>query len=139
MQKYIINTQVNEHFEKYPDDARGQLKVLRSLIYEIAAELKLGDVQESLKWGEPSYSVRTGSPFRLDWKAKSPNHYYLFFHCQTKLVDTFRQLYSETLIFQGNRAIVLSLFEPLPKVAIKHCLEIALTYKKRKGLPLLGV
>ncbi|MCF7517233.1 MULTISPECIES: DUF1801 domain-containing protein [unclassified Pseudoalteromonas] len=135
----ITNTQVSEHFEKYPEHARIRLMALRSFVFNIAAELELGDVQESLKWGEPSYSIKTGSPIRLDWKLKSPTNYYLFFHCQTKLIDTFRQLYSETLVFQGNRAIVLSLTEPLPEAAIKHCLEIALTYQQRKKLPLLGV
>ncbi|QSV17205.1 DUF1801 domain-containing protein [Photobacterium ganghwense] len=129
---------VKDRFDEYPDNARIRLKELRCLVLQIAAELDLGEVEESLKWGEPSYSVKTGSPLRMDWKLKSPNNYYLFFNCQTKLVDTFRELYSEVLEFQGNRAIVLSLSEPLPKTTIKHCLELALTYQQRKNLPLLG-
>lgn len=129
---------VNKRFDEYPSEVRVRLEELRSLVFSLAVKRELGAVEESLKWGEPSYNVKTGSPIRMDWKRKSPHHYYLFFNCQTKLVDTFRELYGEALKFQGNRAIVLHLAEPLPEAAIKQCLEIALTYQQRKHLPLLG-
>ncbi|MBF4307456.1 DUF1801 domain-containing protein [Vibrio anguillarum] len=129
---------VKARFDEYPENVRIRLEELRNLVFQIVSELDLGDVDESLKWGEPSYSVKTGSPLRMDWKLKSPNNYYLFFNCQTKLVDTFRELYCEELEFQGNRAIVLSLSKPLPETAIKSCLELALTYQQRKNFPLLG-
>ncbi len=120
---------------------RIRIEELRNIVLTIASELKLGgEVEESLKWGGgPSYSVKTGSPVRMDWKQKTPSRYYLFFNCQTKLVDTFRELYSDSLEFQGNRAIILSLSAPLPEASIKTCLELALTYQKRKNLPLLGM
>ncbi|EPT7323189.1 DUF1801 domain-containing protein [Vibrio parahaemolyticus] len=130
---------VKDRFDEYPDNARVRLEELRNLVFQVASELELGEVDETLKWGEPSYSVKTGSPLRMDWKLKSPNSYYLFFNCQTKLIDTFRELYSDELVFQGNRAIVLSLSKPLPETVIKFCLELALTYHQRKNLPLLGV
>ncbi|MDK1286822.1 DUF1801 domain-containing protein [Pseudoalteromonas umbrosa] len=126
-------------WQHYPEHVRDRLELLREVIFQVAHELDLGDVEESLKWGEPSYKVALGSPVRIDWKPKTPNNYFLYFHCQTKLVDTFRELYSEALEFNGNRAIVLPLTEPLPKSIIKHCLELALTYQQRKHLPLLGV
>ncbi|EIO3984787.1 DUF1801 domain-containing protein [Vibrio vulnificus] len=129
---------VKDRFDEYPDNARVRLGELRNLVFKVASELELGEVDETLKWGEPSYSVKTGSPLRMDWKLKSPNNYYLFFNCQTKLVDTFRELYGDELVFQGNRAIVLSLSKPLPETVIKSCLELALTYHQRKNLPLLG-
>ncbi|MCG9580877.1 DUF1801 domain-containing protein [Vibrio tubiashii] len=133
-----MNNAVKERFDEYPENARVRLTELRNLVFEIVSELDLGEVDETLKWGEPSYSVKTGSPLRMDWKLKSPNNYYLFFNCQTKLVDTFRELYGEELVFQGNRAIILSLSKPIPETAIKSCLELALTYQQRKHFPLLG-
>ena len=129
---------VKDRFDQYPESARARLEELRNLVFQVASELELGEVDETLKWGEPSYSVKTGSPLRMDWKLKSPNHYYLFFNCQTKLVDIFQELYGEELEFQGNRAIVLPLSKPLPETVIKSCLELALTYQQRKNLPLLG-
>mgnify|MGYP000221116959 FL=1 len=133
-----MNKVVKDRFDEYPENARVRLAELRNLVFQIASELELSEVEETLKWGEPSYSVKIGSPLRMDWKLKSPNNYYLFFNCQTKLVDTFRELYGEELVFQGNRAIVLSLSKPMPERAIKSCLELALTYQQRKNLPLLG-
>ena len=129
---------VKNRFEEYPEKVRLRLEELRTLILKIASDLELGEVEESLKWSEHSYSVKTGSPIRTDWKLKSPNQYYLFFNCQTKLIDTFRELHNDTLEFQGNRAIVLSLSSSLPEAEIKNCLELALTYQQRKHLPLLG-
>ncbi len=96
---------VKNHFEECPENARVRLVELRELILKLSLDLQLGEVEESLKWGEPSYSVKSGSPIRIDWKLKTPNNYYLFFHCQTKLVDTFRELHGDVLRFQGNRAV----------------------------------
>lgn len=133
-----MDKNVKTRFDQYPDSARHQLSSLRSLILQTAGHLQLGAVEESLKWGEPSYHVKTGSPIRIDWKPDTPHSYYLFFNCNTKLVDTFRVLYGDVLAFQGNRAIVLSLSAALPEPVLRHCIELALTYKKRKHLPLLG-
>lgn len=129
---------VKSRFEEYPDEVRAKLARLRCLIFDIASELALGEVEETLKWGEPSYRVKMGSPIRIDWKLKSPNHYYLFFNCNTTLVDTFRELYGDVLTLQGNRAIELNVSEPIPEKILKHCLSLGLTYHKRKHLPLLG-
>ncbi|WP_445946851.1 DUF1801 domain-containing protein [Shewanella sp.] len=130
---------VQDKFAGYPKDVRHSLMRLRELILQVVQELELGDITENLKWGEPSYSVKTGSPIRMDWKAASPEHYCLFFHCQTKLVDTFRELYSDTLVFEGNRAIILTINGPFPELQLKHCITLAMTYRNIKHLPLLGV
>ncbi|MCU7998579.1 DUF1801 domain-containing protein [Shewanella sp. SM101] len=111
---------------------------IRILIFSIAEVQDLGAVEESLKWGEPSYSVKNGSTVRFDWKPKYPEQYYLFFNCKTQLVDTFRELYSDILQFEGNRTIVLNIHDPLPESAISQCIELSLTYKSIKHLPLLG-
>lgn len=133
-----MDKNVKTRFDQYPDSARHQLSSLRSLIFQTAEHLQSGAVEESLKWGEPSYSVKSGSPIRIDWKPDTPHNCYVFFNCNTKLVDTFRVLYGDVLAFQGNRAIVLDLSAALPEPALRHCIELALTYKKRRHLPLLG-
>ncbi|WP_462171396.1 DUF1801 domain-containing protein [Pseudoalteromonas xiamenensis] len=134
-----MNRDVEQHFANYPEDVGVRLGHLREMVIELANELKLGDVTECLKWGEPSFSVSKGSPFRMDWKASSPTNCFLFFHCQTRLVETFKEVYGTELVFQGNRAIILNLAEPWPVSSIRHCVEIALTYHQRKHLPLLGM
>ena len=112
---------------------------LRQLVLDTAAALpEVGEVEETLKWGEPSYVTRTGSTVRLGWKASRPGEFRLLFHCATRLVDTFKELYPEALEFEGNRAIVLHKSEDLPITPLKNCISIALTYHRRKKLPLLG-
>lgn len=133
-----MQAEVQQKFDSYPEKIRPLMYLLRELVLSIAEEGDLGEVEETLKWGEPSYRVNGGSLVRMDWKPKDPGHYYLFFHCQTKLVDTFRELYSGRLEFQGNRAIVLSVDRRRPDAIIRHCIELAFKYQSIKHLPLLG-
>ena len=133
-----MKAEVQEKFDSYPKHVKPLILKLRELVFSVAEELDLGDVDETLKWGEPSYQVESGSPVRMDWKSKSPNQYFLFFHCQTKLVDAFRGLYSEALEFEGNRAIVLHVDKELPQEVIRHCVGLAMRYKSIKHLPFLG-
>jgi hypothetical protein len=134
-----MRAEVKEKFDSYPRHIKPLILQLRELVFSVADDLNLGEIDETLKWGEPSYQVKNGSPVRMDWKPKSPNQYLLFFHCQTKLVDTFRELYSGVLEFEGNRAIVLHTNKDLQKKIIRHCIEMAMRYKSIKHLPLLGV
>jgi hypothetical protein len=133
-----MKSETQDKFDSYPEHIKLLMLRLRELVYSVAEDLSLGDVEENLKWGEPSFQTRGGSPVRMDWKPRFPQKYFLFFHCQTKLVDTFRELYSDTLEFEGNRAIVLYVDQELPEKTIKHCLQLAMTYKSIKHLPLLG-
>jgi hypothetical protein len=89
-----------------------------------------------LKWGQPSYlTVETGSgsTIRIDQVKSVVGQYAVYFHCQTNLIETFRELYPE-LQFSGNRAILLDASEALPEAKLRHCVALALTYhlKKRK-------
>lgn len=133
-----IKPEVQAKLDAYPEHIAPFLLKIRELILDLAKEQNSGDVEETLKWGEPSYLVKNGSAVRFDWKPKFPEQYCLYFNCNTKLVETFRELYFDTLQFQGNRAIVLDISLPLPEQAIRHCLGLALEYKKIKHLPLLG-
>jgi hypothetical protein len=112
---------------------------LRELIFQVASELDdVKELKETLKWGEPSYISKIGSTLRIDWKESNPNQFAMYFHCQTKLVDTFRELYREDLEFEGNRAIVFNLNAQLPKHILKHCISLCLRYHRVKHLPMLG-
>ncbi len=47
---------------------------LRELVYQVVAELESPiQLEETLKWGEPSYLTKYGSTVRMDWKAKTPD------------------------------------------------------------------
>ena len=133
------NVAVANKFSQYPDTVRPKMLDLRQLVLDTAQELnKLEDLEETLKWEEPSYLAKGGSTIRMDWKAGKPNQYALYFICTTKLVDTFREVYGESLSYEGNRALVFSLKKKLPRQEVKHCIRMALDYHRLKKLPLLG-
>lgn len=135
----IEHPRVAEVFEAYPADMREKLLFLRQLVFETAAETDGVDaVEETLKWGEPSYIADRGTTIRMDWKESSPTQYALYFHCQTRLIDTFEEVYGDYLSFEGNRAIVFDEDDEVPVDELKHCLSLALTYHDRSHLPLLG-
>lgn len=133
-----MNNIVVNKINSYPEHIANLLNKIRSIIFEIAVLENLSEVEETLKWGEPSYFVEGASSVRFDWKSKTPENYYIYFNCNTKLVETFRILYANKLKFQGNRAIILDINEDIPEDAIRHCITLSLKYKSIKDLPLLG-
>ncbi|MDR9366770.1 MAG: DUF1801 domain-containing protein [Balneolaceae bacterium] len=136
----IKNPEVADVFNNYPDHVRPKMMHLRQLILETADESDIvGEIEETLSWSEPSYKTKTGSTIRMDWKQQHPDQYAIYFTCSTSLVDTFRKLYSSTLKFQDNRAIVFDLSEKLPEPELRHFISLALTYHKVKHLSMLGV
>ena len=129
---------VEKAIESYPAQAKTLFVQLRQIILQVAEENSLGLIEESLKWGEPSYLAKGGSAVRIGWKSKFPDQCFVFFNCQTSLVETFKEIYGDVFRYEGNRAIVCSLSQNLPEKELKHCLFLSLQYHKLKHLPLLG-
>ena len=79
--KFIENQKVIDKFESYPDFIRDKMYTLRKLVLQAAEEIDdLDKVEETLKWGEPSYLTKNGSTIRVDWKESSPDKYALYFN-----------------------------------------------------------
>ena len=125
--------------QQLPRTDQIQIAGVRRLILETAQTTEgVGALEEALKWGQVSYLTtesKSGSTIRID-QIKSEirpaaNQYAIFFHCQTSLVETFRELYPE-LSYSGNRAILLSAAEKLPEASLRHCIALALTYHRSK-------
>ena len=129
---------IQTKFSTYPLEARTQLENVRRLIFSVAEENNLNPVEETLKWGEASYKVKRGSTIRIDWKPEEPKTIKLYFHCQTSLVETFKELYRDEFEYQGKRAVVVPLSADIDKGPLSHCIELALKYHSLKHLPLLG-
>ena len=135
--KLTINPKVTAVFENYPEGFPAKLQYLRQLIIETAREIGIPELEETLKWGQPSYLAKKGSTVRLGWK-KSNNHYAIYFKCTSKLVLTFKEIYGDTFNYEKNRAIEFTLADEVPAKELKHCISMALQYHKVKHLPLLG-
>jgi len=123
---------VAEKFSSYPAQVEELAIRMKGLLYEVAAKEKIEPIEESLKWGEPCFKAPDGSPVRMDWKDSSPDKFYIFFICSTKLIATFKELYRDIFVFEGNRAIILEISDEQPTIAIKHCFSLALKYHKVK-------
>ena len=134
--KPISNAEVAAVFESYPPKFRRKLLALRDLIFETARITEgVGEVEETLKWGEPAYVTaksKSGSTIRIAWKKSSPDQYGIYFHCQTNLVGTFRDLFPDQFQFAGNRSIVFGEKDRVPKKELAVCIAAALTYHRVK-------
>ena len=74
--KIKYNPEVESKFQTYPDEIKAKLGYLRDLIFETASENEtIQEIEETLRWGEPSYLVKNGSTIRIDWKPKTPNQF----------------------------------------------------------------
>ena len=131
-----MNAEVAEVFEAYPPKVRRKLLALRKLILETAEATEgVGEIEETLKWGEPAYLTtqsKSGSTIRIGWKKSAPTQYAMYFHCRTNLVETFRELFPQ-FKFAGNRSIVFDEDDALPNVPLSFCVATALTYHQKKG------
>lgn len=118
-----------------PRAARGAVTHLRALIFETAAGLpEVGALTETLKWGQPAYltaQTKSGTTIRLGWDEEG-GAISLFVHCQTSLVDTWRQRYGDELTCIDNREISIPTHTDLPRAPLQHCIAMALTYHSRK-------
>src|SRR5258708_3846786 len=124
-------------FDAYPGPVKAKMLAPRRLILDTAkATQGVGALEETLKWGQPSYLTsesKSGSTIRIDQVKAEAGQVAVYFHCQTNLVETFREVYPE-LRYSGNRAILLDAADKLPEAELRHCVALALTYhlSKRK-------
>lgn len=137
--KNIENPEVVAVFEAYPKNINTKLMFLRQLIFDVASKTDgVGELEETLKWGQPSYLTTqsgSGSLVRIDQIKSQEEKYALYFHCQTTLFDTFKEMYRDKFEFEGNRGIIFSEKNKIPVGELSHCISMALTYhlNKRRG------
>lgn len=138
--KLITNPEVVAVFAEYPDFVRPKMQYLRELVIKTAKEIEgINELEETLRWGEPSYICKKGSTLRMDWKAKSPDQYAMYFKCTSRLVETFKLVFENKFQFEGKRAIVFQIDQKIPEKELKECIRATLSYHKVKHLMTLGI
>ena len=134
------NPKVKEKLEDYPDFVQDKMQFLRELVLETAEETEgIKVIEETLKWNEPSILTKNGSTLRMDWKAKTPNQYQMYFKCTSRLVETFKRVFGDLFEYEKNRAIIFQLDQEIPVVELKKCIKATLTYHEVKQLEMLGI
>ena len=129
-----MDPEVGATFEAYAPDLHVALLNLRRLILETAVETGVGDMVETLKWGQPAYLTarpRTGATIRIDAIKGSADRYAMYVNCKTTLMDSYRLLYPDDFEFEGQRAVVLSTESGPPEAALKPCIAMAITYHRK--------
>lgn len=134
-----IHSEVAAVFNSYPEEIRSQLMFLRQLIYDTAASLEeVGEIEETLKWGEPSYLTprsKSASTIRIAWKESKKGQYSMFFKCTANLVPAFKEKFPQKFRYGGDRSIDFNLHDDVPVKELKQCIALALTYHRNKKLP----
>jgi len=127
-------------FANYPGFVRDKMQFLRELVIETAEEVQeISKLEETLKWGEPSFITKQGSTLRMDWKEKTPDQYQMYFKCTSRLVETFKLVFGNLFEYEKNRAIVFQLNQKIPKEELKQCIKATLLYHKVKNDLTLGI
>ncbi len=117
-------------FRAYPATLRAKLLRLRKIVRDTAAKMDgVGALEETLRWGQPAYVSRRGSTIRIDRVKDTPARIAMYFICHTDLIATFRELYPQ-LEYAGSRAILLDARARIPEDALRHCISLALTYRR---------
>ena len=133
--KPFTSVEVATKFDAYPPKVRRKLLALRELIFKTAVATEgVGELEESLKWGEPAFTPKnkSGCAVRIDTKKKDPSLYVMYFLCQTNLVETFRAVFPNDFVFEGNRALVFSLEGRVSTDALAECVAASFTYHLKK-------
>jgi hypothetical protein len=133
-----MDKKIKEKFDAYPDNAKTRLLEIRTIILDTAQREGVGELTETLKWGQPSYLVKQGSTVRIDWTPRNPDKVSVFFNCKTTLIETFIEIYGADLQTMGNREIEIPIFGHIPVSELSACVSMSLRYHTIKHLPLLG-
>ncbi len=132
----FTNLEVAAIFDNSSKNVRDCLMDLRQLIFDTAESIsEVGELEETLKWGQPSYLTtksKSGSMIRIDKIKNQPDKYAIYFLCQTTLVESFREIFGEKLVYEGNRAIHLDANDKMPIDDLTQRISMALTYRLKK-------
>jgi hypothetical protein len=120
-------------FAAYPDEIRHALLALRDTILDVAREDGAGRIEETLKWGQPSYLTaegKRGTTIRIDRDAKHGGDIALYVNCQTTLVGEWRERFPD-MVFGGTRSLHFRIGEDLDE-RVRICISMALNYHMAK-------
>jgi hypothetical protein len=127
---FDMDGQVRVKFEAVEEPSRTRLLELRGLILDVAKEFpQVGELVETLKWGEPSYLPKkrnVGTTIRIG--PSKLKDYAIFVHCQTTLIDDFRHMFPDDFHYEGNRGIHFDADDSLDEERLRLFISNALTY-----------
>lgn len=132
-----VPAEVAEVLARYRQPVRVRLLEVRDQVFAVAAETQgVGELTETLKWGEPAYLTEasgSGTTIRLGVSKAAPEAAAVFVNCRTSLIDSFRAQFGDIFAFEGTRGLIVPIEGPLPEAPLAFCLRAALLYHRRDG------
>jgi hypothetical protein len=128
---HSVAASVADVLDRYPTEVRAKLLALRSVVLAVADEENVGPLEETLKWGQPSYLCASGTTIRIDRDETHGGDIALYVNCKTSLVSEWRERFAE-FSFGGDRSLHLGLEDDIDDPRLKMCIADALTYHRRK-------
>jgi hypothetical protein len=126
----ITNPKVQAAFDAFPAAARETAMVLRDLIFDEAAQNNaVGALDETLKWGQPSYlttASKSGTTLRIGVPKQGGCAIYA--HCATTVISSYAEAFSDRDVIEGNRAVHFASARDLAPDRIRLLIRHALTY-----------
>ncbi|MGH1463908.1 MAG: DUF1801 domain-containing protein [Cognatishimia sp.] len=126
----FLDQTVTEAFDAFPDQTRPGLLKLRDLILTEAQNLpQIGQVQEVLRWGQPSFitpKVKAATPLRLGTHKASS--FALFAHCQSSVISDYGLRFPGWDRLDGNRAVLFDDISDIEPFRLGTLIRHALTY-----------
>ncbi|MEJ6397569.1 DUF1801 domain-containing protein [Yoonia sp. 208BN28-4] len=121
------NDTIAAAYAAMPENSRAMALRLRDLIYETAREMpQIGELSETLKWGQPSYTVKGGTPLRI--AVPKTGGCGLYAHCQTTVIADYAAVHGTDEQIEGNRAVIFAQADDIVQDRLRHLIRNALTY-----------
>lgn len=128
-----LSPDISAAYDAFPIAARDRLLEIRALILAAAEATETAPLTEALKWGQPAYlpARKHGTTIRLG--LANPETCALYVHCQTTLVDSYRQLFPTEFQYQTTRAVLIPTSGGYAAEALQQIAAMALTYHRDKA------
>ncbi|APX11725.1 hypothetical protein [Tateyamaria omphalii] len=131
----MLPSDILTRVESWPQSAQSHFLRTRTLVHDVATSEDVGPLDESLKWGQPSWRpkrARTGSTLRLDWSPATPDRLLAFVDCKTDLAAQMDHRFPGQFHNDGRRALGFDTTHPLDKDAVWQLARLTLTYHRSK-------
>jgi uncharacterized protein YdhG (YjbR/CyaY superfamily) len=122
----ISDSKTAKILSAFPEETQERVQALRALIIDQSDGL---EVQECLRWGQPTYIAPLGSMLRIGM-VKSGD-VALFAHCQTTIISDFAAQFGGDFLIEGNRAIVFPKGADIQPEKLRLMISHALRYNEK--------
>lgn len=119
---------MQQAFDRFEGADRDGALALRDLILDEARSLGITNVNECLRWGQPSYISPIGTALRIG--APKTGGFALHTHCQTSVIPEFEEQFGAEFTIEGSRAVHFQSESEIHPDKLRLMIAHALQYKR---------